>query len=163
VALSEKLKIFEPGKGEVLREGEGVAVVAVGLTVNFALEAVDRFRQTSGLAGTMFDARWIKPLPAEQLIQLAKTHKAFLIVEEALLAGGFSSAVLELLSDADCLGNLIVRRIGLADVFVEHGSQKELRAILGLDADGVGAELADLWKKLYPRGVPRRKVSRKTE
>jgi 1-deoxy-D-xylulose-5-phosphate synthase len=60
-----------------------------------------------------------------------------LTVEENALAGGFGSAVLELLADRGVLGNLRVRRLGVPDQFVEHGSQKELRARLGINRDGI--------------------------
>lgn len=128
-------------QGEVLKEGSRIAVMAVGSRVHPALEAAERFAEECGVHVTVFDARWVKPLPEEQLLTLAATHDSLLLIEENTIVGGFSSAVLELLADKGALRHQRIRRIGLPDAFVEQGTQQELRVELGLCIDGIMKEL----------------------
>lgn len=146
--LSDTPSVLPYGEGEVLKEGSGIAVIAVGSRVHPALEAAERFAEETGTHVTVFDARWIKPLPEKQLVELAATHEALLFVEENALAGGFSSGVLELLTDRGALCGQLVRRIGLPDTFVEQGTQKELRVMLGLCMDGIAKHLNELHELL---------------
>ncbi len=125
------------GRGEVLREGSGLAIIAVGPCAHTALKAASRIESGLGGAPLVFDPVWLKPLPEAQLADLARRFDRLLFVEEGTLAGGFSSAVLEYLSDAGLLRGQRIRRLGLGDVFVEHGSQAELRSLQGLDVRGV--------------------------
>ena len=92
----------------------------------------------------VFDARFVKPLPQDQLAELAASQPFMLTVEENILAGGFGSAVLECLADKGVLGSLRFRRLGIPDRFVEHGSQNALRASLGLDRAGIIRVLREL-------------------
>lgn len=135
---------LEWGKGELMQQGKNIAVIAIGNPANFAMEAAKEFEQRTGKKITIFNSRFVKPLPEEQIIEIAKTHKKLLILEENTLAGGFSSAVLECLSDKGLSKNIKIVRIGLPDCFVEHGSTSLLLKELGLDKDGVLAELEQL-------------------
>lgn len=139
------LGLLPHGQGEVLREGTSVAIIAVGSRVHPALEAAERVAEATGKQATVFDARWIKPLPEDQLLHLAATHDTLLFVEENALAGGFSSAVLELLADKGALRGQVIRRLGIPDRFVEHGTQRELRGKLGFCVDGIEATLLELF------------------
>lgn len=139
------LGLLPHGQGEVLREGASVAIIAVGSRVHPALEAAERVAEATGKQATVFDARWIKPLPEDQLLHLAATHDTLLFVEENALAGGFSSAVLELLADKGALRGQVIRRLGIPDRFVEHGTQRELRGKLGFCVDGIEATLLELF------------------
>ena len=144
-----QFRFLPPGSGEMLLEGEGrVCVVAAGQRALPAVEAAQRVAAKSGRRASVFDPRWIKPLPEAQLLTLAKTHEALLLVEENSLLGGFSSAVLELLADPDLSGALKVRRLGLPDRFVPHGEARGLRAELGLNVDGIAAALESLFTEL---------------
>ncbi|HBW15787.1 MAG TPA: 1-deoxy-D-xylulose-5-phosphate synthase [Desulfovibrio sp.] len=145
IPLAESPSPLPVGVGEVLKEGEGVAVIAVGSRVHPSLEAAERLAEETGRHATVFDARWVKPLPEAQLLDIVARHDALLFVEENALAGGFSSAVLELLADRNALSGKHIRRIGLPDEFVEQGTQKELRVSLGLCMDGVGKALKELF------------------
>ncbi|MDR2050546.1 MAG: 1-deoxy-D-xylulose-5-phosphate synthase [Deltaproteobacteria bacterium] len=130
-------RILAPGNGEFLRRGkEEVAVIAVGGTVIRAWEAINEILEESGREVTLFDPVWIKPLPEEQLADLAGRHPFLLILEEHVLAGGFGSSVLEFFNGQGLLGKCRVVLRALPDVFVEHGSSAELRAKYGLDKDG---------------------------
>ena len=122
-----------PGEGELTLRGKDVCVMAVGLQVHMAEEAARRIEAESGRRVSVFDARWIKPLPEKQILDLARNHRALLLVEENTRMGGFSSAVLELLADNDLLDGKIIRRANLPDDFVPHGSCEQLRSLTGLD------------------------------
>ena len=111
-------------------------MLAVGGTVHLAWEALDEIEKEGGGALTLFDPIWIKPLPERQILEMARGHSALLILEEHVLAGGFGSAVLELLSAHDLLTECRVHCCGVPDVFVEHGPASALRAHWGLDKDG---------------------------
>ena len=123
------------GEGELTLRGKELCVMAVGLQVHMAEEAARRIEAESGRRISVFDARWVKPLPEKQILELARAHRALLLVEENTRAGGFSSAVLELLADNDLLLDKTVRRAALPDAFVPHGSCEQLRALTGLDQD----------------------------
>lgn len=122
-----------PGEGELTLRGKDVCVMAVGLQVHMAEEAARRIEAESGRRVSVFDARWIKPLPEKQILDLARNHRALLLVEENTRMGGFSSAILELLADNDLLDGKIIRRATLPDDFVPHGSCEQLRSLTGLD------------------------------
>ena len=132
------------GQGKLVREGSDGLVIAIGSRVMPAVAAADALAVRTGKQVAVFNARFIKPLPLAQLLELAKTHKRWLTVEENVLEGGFGSAVIEALSDAGALSDLTVKRLGLPDGFVEHGSQKALRALCAIDQPGIEAALAAL-------------------
>ena len=135
---------LEWGKGELIQQGENIAVIAIGSTVNFAAEAVSAFAEKHGSKVTLFNSRFVKPLPCAQIRELALSHSKLLLLEENTLAGGFSGAVLEYLNDAALTGNLTIRRLGLPDCFVQHGSTSLLLGELNLDAPGILQELEKL-------------------
>lgn len=132
------------GEGEVLRKGPDAAIIAVGSMVLPALRAAERLFAEHGRSVTVFDARWVKPLAERQLLELAARFKLLLFAEENALAGGFSSAVLELLADRNALNGQRIKRLGLPDAFVEHGTQAQLRHRQGLDDEGIYEALKKL-------------------
>jgi 1-deoxy-D-xylulose-5-phosphate synthase len=125
------------GQGELIREGNHGLIMAAGSRVYPALEAVMELEKENGLSLALFNVRFIKPLPGEMIRELTLRFKHILMVEENVLAGGFSSAVLEFLADNDLLSGLRIKRMGIPDVFVEHGTQKELRQMMGLCKGGI--------------------------
>ena len=142
--LPENPEPLPVGQGEYLCRAEGgLAVVAVGNRVHPAFAAARRL-QDEGTGVTVFNARWIKPLPEAELRDIAARHDRILLLEEGCLAGGFSSAVLEYFNDAGLLRGQIIRRMGLPDAFVEHGKAKELRKLLGLDADSIYSVMREM-------------------
>ena len=122
------------GKGEVLREGDDVLLVGVGPILYQALEAAGELER-EGLSAAVVDARFVKPLDTELIRSWAGHCGRVITLEENVLAGGFGSAVLESLSEAGLA--LPLKRIGIPDRFVEHGSQEILRGLYGLDAAGI--------------------------
>lgn len=144
VPLAGEPRLLAPGVGEVLRQGEHIAVIAVGNRAHPALEAAALAERELGFSPLVFDPVWLKPLPEAQLADLARRFDRLLIVEEGSLAGGFSSAVLEFLNDQGLLRGQRIRRLGLPDCFVEHGKQLQLREILGLRSQGIARAILEL-------------------
>jgi 1-deoxy-D-xylulose-5-phosphate synthase len=141
--VDEEPKDLPIGKGEVLKEGEDLAILAIGSSVQPALAAHERLAE-KGIWATVVNARFVKPLDEELICALAAEKKKILTVEENALQGGFGSAVLELLGEKNIPG-VTIKRIGIPDVFVEHGSQEELRHRYGLDAEGIVRSAEDLY------------------
>lgn len=147
VPLTGPPRLLAPGMGEVLRQGERLAVIAVGNRAHPALEAAALAEKELGFSPLVFDPVWLKPLPEAQLADLARRFDRLLIVEEGALAGGFSSAVLEFLNDQGLLRGQRIRRLGLPDYFVEHGKQLQLREILGLRSQGIARAILELARR----------------
>ncbi|MBM4275033.1 MAG: 1-deoxy-D-xylulose-5-phosphate synthase [Deltaproteobacteria bacterium] len=135
VAFSSTLKKLPIGKAEVLREGNDILIMAVGASVYPALKAVEELEK-QGFTATVVNARFVKPLDENLILNLAARHGRVLTVEENMAQGGFGSAVLELFADKDLTG-LAVKRLAIPDTFVEHGSPAILREKYGLDAPGI--------------------------
>lgn len=137
VTMNQELKCLEIGKGELLEEGSDLAIVAIGATVRPALEATQMLLG-KGIRAAVINARFVKPLDRELILEWTKKTGCVVTVEENALQGGFGSAVLELLAD-EGLTDVRVKRIGIPDRYIEHGTQAQLRADLGLDAAGIAA------------------------
>ncbi len=136
VPLPARPEAIEIGTGEILREGERVALLGYGSGVAKALEAADILAE-HGLSATVADARFAKPIDVGLAAQLAAEHDLLVTVEEGVLAGGFGSAVWERLSDAGLAPRIL--RVGLPDRYVTHGSPKLLHEEVGF----TGARIAE--------------------
>jgi len=121
------------GKGEVRRRGERVAILAFGTLLYPALEAAER------LNATVANMRFVKPLDAELVAELARTHDALVTVEDGCIMGGAGSAVTEALNAAGL--SIPVLQLGLPDEFIEHGDPAKLMSLCGLDAAGIEASI----------------------
>jgi len=140
--LDEEAKEIPVGKAEVIRQGKDLILLAVGSTVKAAMEAASRL-QNWEIDSTVVNARFVKPLDEELILSLVSECRRLITVEENALQGGFGSAVLELLEEKGITG-VEVKRLGVPDVFVEHGSQDFLRHKYGIDAESIvraGVEL----------------------
>jgi len=131
------------GKGELVREGKDAVIITLGSRVYPALEAAMDLEK-DGVDVAVFNTRFIKPLPKKQLLELAADFKRILFVEENALAGGFGSAVLEMFVEEEVLDGHDVKLLGVPDEFIEHGTQTELRAMLGIDSDGMKKVLKEM-------------------
>jgi 1-deoxy-D-xylulose-5-phosphate synthase len=140
VDISVPPKKIEIGKGEVLRTGKDAAILAYGSMVAPAAEAGETLA-SEGIQATVVNARFVKPLDEELIEHLAREHRIIVTVEEAYLAGGFGSAVMELLEDKGLLENTSIVRMGVPDEIVPHGDPKELLAGYGLDVIGICDEV----------------------
>ncbi len=134
---------FEVGRGEVLREGERAAIVAYGATVRRALEAARLLREEDGLAVTVVNARFARPLDVELLMRVFAEHEAVLLAEDHCVAGGFGSAVLEALAER----GVAPGRVELAGVPTEsvvHATREEQLSRLALDGPGLAGRVRRL-------------------
>ncbi len=130
------------GKGEKLKAGKDIAVLTIGTMANSALEAIEHVESESKKPIALYDIRFLKPLDNELLHEVAKNFKQIVTVEDGVINGGFGSAVLEFLADNNYTTK--VKRLGISDSFVEHGTPEELYQMLGLDAEGIALELNKL-------------------
>ena len=130
------------GRGELLRPGSDVLVLAVGTMVQPGLEAAETLAQ-EGLSVGVVNARFVKPLDEELILDLTRQTRQVICVEENNILGGFGSAVCELLMEKGPTG-VKVKRLGIPDRFVQHGTQAELRAELGLDAPGISRSIREV-------------------
>lgn len=134
--ISRAPELLEIGKAEVLREGSDAAILGLGSMVYPALEAANNLAK-DGIDAGVVNARWVKPLDEDLILSLAQTVRVIFTVEEAYLAGGFGSAVLELLEANGMQTAVKVVRIGIPDKIITHGDAPLLLAKYGLDADGI--------------------------
>jgi 1-deoxy-D-xylulose-5-phosphate synthase len=136
VPMPASPRTIEIGTGEILREGDRVALLAYGSGVQKALDAAD-ILGSRGISATVADARFAKPIDAGLAAQLAAEHELLVTVEEGVLAGGFGSAVWETLSDSGLAPRIL--RVGLPDRFVTHGAPQLLHREVGF----TGARIAE--------------------
>ena len=135
VTMDAELKELPIGKGEIIRQGKDVALFAVGSMVAPAMEAAEKLA-AQGIEATVVNARFVKPVDTELILDVASRIKYIVTVEENTLPGGFGSSVNNALKQAD-INDVIVRSIGVPDMFIEHGGQAFIRAKYGLDAKGI--------------------------
>lgn len=132
------------GQVERLTRGDDLLILAIGSMVAEALIAHNHL-DGQGIQTTVVNSRFVKPLDANQIVDLVRPFSRIMTVEENVLHGGFGSAVLELLADHGALPPYI-KRIGIPDRFIEHGAQSILRAKYGLNAEGITNEVHALMK-----------------
>jgi 1-deoxy-D-xylulose-5-phosphate synthase len=144
VSLDQSLSLLPIGAGEILREGERAAILAVGTMVSPSLDAAEKLAG-EGVSLTVMNARFVKPLDRERILDLAGRVGVIVTVEENVLEGGFGTAVLELLEE-EGLDEVRVMRLGFPDHYIEQGEQSELRSMYGLDADGITRRIREFLK-----------------
>ncbi len=137
VELDHELTLLPVGKGELLREGTDLTIVAIGSTVIPALQAAQALAD-QGISAGVINARFVKPLDADLILGQVRATGRIITVEENALQGGFGSAVLELLYDHNA-SQVRIKRLGIPDQYIEQGTQAQLRSDVGIDADGIEA------------------------
>jgi len=157
VPIDQPPRLLDIGKAELLRDGGEVAIVAYGSMVYPSLEAAERLAK-EGIDTTVVNGRFAKPLDSALLLALARTKRLIVTVEEAYLAGGFGSAVLELLEENGLQDKVAVVRMGVPDRIVTHGDPKLLLAKYGLDADGIHSRVKEAVEVLDDRRAQHHKV-----
>jgi len=143
--VSENPRRIAIGKGELVHDGADAVIITLGSRVYPAMEAAMELEKT-GLSVAVFNTRFVKPLPKKQLLELAGRFDCMLLLEENARAGGFGSAVLELLTEEEAIQGKRIHQLAIPDEFVEHGTQKELRAMLGIDTSGIKKAVKKLCK-----------------
>ncbi|MDR3674670.1 MAG: 1-deoxy-D-xylulose-5-phosphate synthase [Acidobacteriota bacterium] len=134
VTMDKDLKALEIGKGEILREGSDIGILALGSMVHPCMEAAARLEEV-GIRATVINARFVKPLDEELICCLAAEKQFLVTAEEGTEAGGFGSAVATLLQDRKIPASIL--RIAVPDRIIPHGAPALLHAKFGLDVDGI--------------------------
>ena len=129
------LEAIEVGKGRKLHDGESMAVLTIGPVGN---DVEDIIREENADIAH-YDMRFVKPLDEEILHEVGKRFKRIITVEDGSRNGGFGSAVLEWLNDNGYATS--VKRMGLPDKFIEHGTVPQLREIAGIDKESIRREI----------------------
>jgi len=145
VKMDEELKQIPIGTWEVLREGRDVAILTFGTTIPMALEAAEILAKDD-ISVKVVNARFIKPMDEKMLHEILQANIPIITIEEAVLQGGFGSAVLEFAHDYRYL-HANIDRMGIPDRFIEHGSVKELLEEIGLTT----ANVVERVKTIIPR------------
>ncbi len=144
-AVDTSLDTIALGKGELRRNGKQVAILAFGTMVAPALKAGEE------LNATVANMRFVKPLDAALVLELAASHDLLVTVEEGCIMGGAGSAVAEAMAAAGVVKPLL--QLGLPDKFIDHGDAPQLLAQCGLDAAGIAASIRQRLGKNEPRLV----------
>jgi 1-deoxy-D-xylulose-5-phosphate synthase len=142
VPIPSEPRAIDVGLGEVLREGERVALLGYGLGVSLALAAADELERHD-LEVTVADGRFAKPLDEELVRSLVSEHDLVVTIEDNVLNGGFGSAVAELMADRDLTGDARLLRIGLPDRYVTHGKPALLRDEVGLSPEAIAERVLE--------------------
>jgi len=144
--LDNQLKCLPIGKGELVKPGNDIALLAIGSSIQPALEAANELAKLN-IDAEVINMRFAKPLDTELIMEIAGRIGKIVTVEENTLSGGFGSSILEVLESSD-ISNVKVKRIGIPDEFVEHGHPKLLRAKYKLDVQGISRQVISLFPEL---------------
>lgn len=123
------------GKGRKLKEGNDLAVITIGPIGNIAAHAITQAEANLGLSIAHYDLRFLKPLDEELLHEIGRKFQRILTIEDGIIKGGMGSAVLEFMADNEYKPT--VKRIGIPNTFVEHGTVAELYQLCGMDEEGI--------------------------
>jgi 1-deoxy-D-xylulose-5-phosphate synthase len=136
------LEILPVGVGRKIKEGEKVAILTLGHPGNFAVEACEQLAKEN-IFPAHYDLRFAKPLDEKMLREVFENYTHIITVEDGCLQGGVGSAVLEFMADHQL--NAIVKRLGIPDLYIEHGEQPELWKECGYDADAIAAAVREVY------------------
>ena len=141
VDWKQPMKKVEIGKGEQLKAGKDLAVITIGTMAHSAARAIEAVERENEISIAHYDMRFLKPLDTEMLHEIASNFKQIVTIEDGVINGGFGSAVLEFMADNNY--KLNVKRLGINDTFVEHGTPEQLYNMLGLDTEGIAKSLLE--------------------
>lgn len=141
VDWKQPMKKVKIGKGEQLKVGKDLAVITIGTMAHSAARAIEKVERENEISIAHYDMRFLKPLDTEMLHEIASNFKQILTIEDGVINGGFGSAVLEFMADNNY--KLNVKRLGINDTFVEHGTPEQLYNMLGLDIEGIAKSLLE--------------------
>ena len=144
VSLDDEYQRLPMGKTEILKKGKDLQVLALGSMVYPSLEAA-RVLEQEGISAGVLNCRFAKPLD-KKIVDMAVPSGRLLVVEENVKMGGLGGGVLELFNEMG-VGDILIKRIGIPDLFVEQGPAGLLRKNLGLDAEGIVKEARDFCQK----------------
>ena len=150
VAAGSDLQSLPYGKGELRRQGRGIAILAFGTLLHPALDVAGQIN------ATVVNMRWAKPLDLDLLLQVAGTHDAIVTLEDGAVMAGAGSAVGEALQAAGIVRPVL--HLGLPDRFIEHGDPVRLMALQGLDALGIAGSIKSRFPELVEAARPSLKI-----
>jgi len=150
VEMEAQMKSLEIGKAELLRDGKDLVIAAIGHTVMPALKAAEDLTSL-GIEAAVVNARFVKPLDKTLFRDLLARVPRLITVEDHVVAGGFGSAVIELLAD-EGLSGVEVKRLGVPDRFIPHGTQDELKKLCGFDKDAIAQAVLQMVRRAKKRG-----------
>lgn len=138
------MSAVEIGKGERLKDGMDIAVLTIGTMATPAAKAIEELEAINpSLSIAHYDLRFVKPLDEAMLREISERFDKVVTIEDGILEGGFGSAVLEFFSD-NCKKIPQLKRLGIRNQFVEHGTPQELYEMLGLDKDGIRKAIEEM-------------------
>lgn len=132
------LEEIEVGKGRKLKDGNDIAVITIGPIGNVAAKAIER-AEKEGASIAHYDLRFLKPLDNNMLHEIGRKFKKIITIEDGVIQGGMGSAVLEFMADHGYTPS--IKRIGVPDEFVEHGSIRELHRLCHMDEEGLFTQI----------------------
>jgi 1-deoxy-D-xylulose-5-phosphate synthase len=134
----EKVEI---GKGVMLKDGKDIAVLTIGTIAQSTMQAIEQVEKEHSIKIAHYDLRFLKPLDENLLHEIGKNFSKIITIEDGTIQGGFGSAVLEFMADNGY--SLQIKRLGIPDKFIEHGTQSELFNMIALDADGIARSIVE--------------------
>ena len=143
--LTDWRKPFEPivvGKGRRLKKGDDVAVLSIGPIGNLAEQAISTWEKESGLTAALYDMRFLKPIDTAILKEVGKKYSRIITIENGAVTGGLGTAVMEYMMENGFTPT--IKRLGLPDRFIEHGSTPQLLHLCHIDEDAVISTLREL-------------------
>ena len=143
--LSDWRKPFEPvviGTGRKLKEGDDIAVLSIGPIGNLAEQAISTWEKESGKTAALYDMRFLKPIDTSILREVAHKYSRIITIENGAVTGGLGTAVVEYMADNGY--SPVIRRMGLPDRFIEHGSTPQLLHLCHIDEDAIISTLSEL-------------------
>jgi 1-deoxy-D-xylulose-5-phosphate synthase len=146
VDWEQPMRALTIGEGECLKSGKDLAVITIGTMARPAQKAIEQIEKEYNTSIAHYDIRFLKPLDQGLLHEIGKKFRQIITIEDGVILGGFGSAILEFMSDNNY--SVHVKRLGIPDSFIEHGTPEELYAMLGLDEDGISKSIAECMKDL---------------
>ena len=143
--LSDWRKPFEPvviGTGRKIKEGDDIAVLTIGPIGNLAENAISTWEKQSGKTAALYDMRFLKPIDTSILREVANKYSRIITIENGTVTGGLGTAVVEYMADNGY--SPVIRRMGLPDRFIEHGSTPQLLHLCHIDEDAIINTLSEL-------------------
>jgi 1-deoxy-D-xylulose-5-phosphate synthase len=143
VEMPERGEILEIGKGRMIREGKGVAILSFGTRLQEVMQACEAL-DARGISPTVADARFAKPLDRDLILKLVETHDALITVEEGAI-GGFASHVSHLLAEEGVFDRgFKFRSMVLPDIFIDQANPRDMYAVAGLNAEDIEAKVLEV-------------------
>ncbi len=137
----EKIEI---GKGRTIKEGKGIGVITIGITGTFVNKIADKLNE-QGIEYAHYDMRFLKPIDEELLHSIFKNHTEIITIEDGTIVGGLGTAVIEFMAENGY--NATIKRLGIPDKFIEHGTPNQLYKICGFDSESIFNQMQQMSKQ----------------